>query len=58
MDLTLSNIGRTVKIKIGSINLQYLGPKNLIKFNKITNVVDIWIWLVYNSIVNILKLNG
>lgn len=32
----LSNDGRTVKIKIGNIHLQYLGPKNLIRFKKIT----------------------
>lgn len=38
MILELSNDGRTVKIKIGNIHLQYLGPKNLIRFKKITDV--------------------
>lgn len=38
MILELGNDGRTVKIKIGNIHLQYLGPKNLIRFKKITDV--------------------
>lgn len=37
--LELSNQGRTVKIKIGKIHLQYLGPKNLVKFHKINKVI-------------------
>lgn len=35
--LYLSNKGSTVKIKIDNINLQYLGPKNLIRFMKINS---------------------
>ena len=38
--LLLSNNGRNVIIKIDDIRLQYLGPKNLIKFiniNKVSN---------------------
>lgn len=36
--LKLSNNGRTVKIKIDNITLQYMGPKNLIRFNKINKI--------------------
>ena len=38
--LLISNNGRNVIIKIDAIRLQYLGPKNLIKFiniNKVSN---------------------
>lgn len=38
--LELSNQGRTVKIKIGKIHLQYFGPKNLVRFRKINQVIE------------------
>lgn len=40
MVLELSNEGRTVKIRIGNIHLQYLGPKNLVRFKKINDVYE------------------
>lgn len=40
MVLELSNEGRTVKIRIGNIHLQYLGPKDLKRFIKITDVSE------------------
>lgn len=36
--LTLSNEKSNVVIRIGNIRLQYLGPKNLVRFNKINKV--------------------
>ena len=38
--LFLSNERRMVKIKIDDIQLQYLGPKNLVEFKKVNNVIN------------------